>query len=272
MDRTFLYEKMTWPEIKAAAERDVVVLVPIGAIEEHGHHLPLDTDVVIARGICHAAARRVPGQVLVMPPLWFGYESHHMDFPGTIDIPGQVFVDYGLAVTRSLAHHGFRRILIVNGHGSNRPLIEMIARQTTVERPHVICAAISWWELSDAQRAFNAVRESEVTSHACELETSAYLALDPDAVQMEKAVRDMAFRMSPHIWSDLMGRRPDPAFKSPIKIMEHWSTVSETGVRGDPTVATAAKGRAVIEAAAAELAEIVVELRQREIRLPVDRH
>lgn len=270
--RRLQYEKLTWPEIKEAVQRDVVVLIPTGAIEEHGHHLPLDTDVVIARGICMEAARRLPDQVLVMPPLWFGYETHHMDFHGTIDIPWQLFVQYGMAVTLSLAHHGFRRLLIVNGHGSNRPLVELIARQTTVERPHVLCAAMSWWELSDAQRAFNAVRESEVTSHACELETSAYLALEPEGVQMDKAARDMNFPMSQHIWSDLMGRKPDSSFKAPIRIMEHWSTVSLTGVRGDPTRASAEKGRAVIAAAAAELADIVMELRQRQVRMPVDRH
>lgn len=272
MENKWLYEKLTWPEIQQAVKEDRVVLIPTGAIEEHGPHLPLDTDVMIARGICHAAAQLVPDQVLVMPPVHYGYETHHMDFHGTIDVTWDLFINYLLSITKSLAHHGFRRILIVNGHGSNRPLIETAARQTTVERPHVLCAALSWWELSDVQQAFNAVRESEVTSHACELETSVYLALEPESVQMEKAVRDISFRMSPHVWSDLLGKKPSPDFKAPVKMMEHWSTVSETGVRGDATKATAEKGRLVIETAARELSEIVLELKARAILMPIDRH
>lgn len=268
----WLYEKMTWPEVRQAVKEERVAVVPTGAIEEHGPHLPLDTDVVIATGICHLAAEQIPDQVVVLPPVWYGYESHHMDFPGTIDITWDLYVNYLLAVTRSLAHHGFRRIMVANGHGSNRPLIEVAARQLTVEQPRVLCAAISWWEFSDVQRAFNEVRESEVTSHACELETSAYLYLQPEHVCMDKAARDTTFRMSPHIWSDLVGKKPCSSFKTPLKMMEHWSTVSKTGVRGDPTKATAEKGRIIVESAAKELVQTVMELKAREILLPEDRH
>lgn len=266
------YEKHTWPEIQRLVAADALVLIPTAAVEEHGPHLPLDTDAVIASHVAHEAARRARHPAVVMPTVWIGYESHHMDFPGTIDVPWDLFVHYGLAITRSLAHHGFRRMLLVNGHGSNRPLIEIIARQTIVERPDTLCAAISWWELSDAQRVFNDVRDSQVTSHACELETSAYLAIDPDRVQMDKAVADSHYRLSPHVWSDLMGQRPTPEAKAAVKMMEIWSTVSETGVRGDPTVATAEKGRLVLDAAVRELAEVIDELAARDIRPPRDHH
>ncbi|MFS8533270.1 creatininase family protein [Sphaerobacter thermophilus] len=266
------YEKRTWPEIQEFVRRDAVVVIPTAAVEEHGHHLPLDTDVLIASHIATQAALRASHPCLVMPTIWIGYEGHHMDFPGTIDADWDLFIRYGLTVTRSLAHHGFRRMIVLNGHGSNRPLIEVIARQTVIERPDTLCAAISWWELSDAQRVFNEMRESEVTSHACELETSAYLAIEPESVQMDKAVRDMHYDMSTHVWSDLMGRKPDPAFKNPVKMMEIWSTMSETGTRGDPTTATAEKGRLVLEAAIAEFAALIDELGSRPIKEPRDHH
>jgi creatinine amidohydrolase len=264
------YAKMTWPEVKAAAERDPVVVIPVGAIEDHGLHLPLDTDILIAGHVCRQAVEQIGAErALLMPPIWFGYESHHMDFPGTIDISWDIFVKYALCVTKSLAHHGFRRILLVNGHGSNRPLIDMVARLTTVHDPRVLCAALSWFELTDVREAFDQVRESESTSHACELETSAYLALDPDLVQMDKAVNDEIAIVSPHTWRDLTGRRPRAEWKNPIAMTEIWSTVSATGTRGDATKSTAEKGKVALDAAVGELVEIIVELKERPIRRPV---
>lgn len=272
MAKSVRYEKCTWPEIKEYVAQDAVIVIPTAAVEEHGRHLPLDTDLLIAEHIATEAAQQANHPCLVMPAVWIGYESHHMDFPGTIDVDWELFVKYGLTITRSLAHHGFRRMLILNSHGSNRPLIEVIARQTIVERPDTLCAAISWWELSDAQHVFNDLRESEVTSHACELETSAYLAIDPDHVQMDKAARDINYNMSTHVWSDLMGSKPQPEFKAALKMMEIWSTFSETGVRGDPTVATVGKGKAVLAAAIAEFAAIIEEIAARPIKPAIDHH
>jgi len=138
-------------------------------------------------------------------------------------------------------------MLIVNGHGSNRPLLEMAARLTVVERPDVHCAYTSWWDLQDVRTAFNAVRESDVTSHACEIETSVYLAVDASRVRMDRAARDATYQMSPHFWGDLVGRKPDPSFKNPVWMTEYWSVDTANGVKGDPTKATREKGERVIE-------------------------
>ena len=270
--REVRYAKLTWPEVQAYAEQDALVIIPTAAVEEHGHHLPLDTDVLIGETIALRAAQRANHPTLVMPPQWIGFEAHHMDFPGTIDVDWDTFVRYGLCVTRSLARHGFKRMLILNSHGSNRPLIEIVARQTVIEHPDTLCTAISWWELQDAQRAFNAVRESEITSHGCELETSAYLAIEPERVQMDKAVRDIDGSASPHFWADLMAQRPDSSSKNPVKYMEIWSAFSRTGVRGDATKGTAAKGELVLDAAVAEMVELIDEIAARPIRQGQDRH
>lgn len=266
------YRKLTWPEIQDAVANEALVIVPTAAMEEHGHHLPLDTDIVLGETIALRAARQAKHQVLVMPPLWVGYEAHHMDFPGTIDVDWDVFVRYALCVTSSLVRHGFRKIVILNSHGSNRPLIEVIARDTVVKHPEAMCVALSWWELQDAQRAFADVRESSVTSHACELETSVYLAVDEARVQMDLAQRDLDEGMSPHFWSDLMGQRPDSSYKNSVKHMEIWSAFSNTGVRGDPTKATKRKGEIVLDAAVNELVELLEEIRARPIRRGRDHH
>ena len=208
-ERQILYERLTWPQVREAARADAVILIPFASIEQHGPHLPLDVDLRLAVEVCTRAARRNP-HCLVMTPLAFGFEPHHMAWPGTIDVDWDLLVRYGVCVVSSLARHGFRRILIVNGHGSNRPILDLIVRLAVVRHPEILCAGQSWFALGSVARAFQPLQESLHTSHACELETSAYLAIDPDLVDMTRRQADYSFRRSPHVWADLTGKRPTP--------------------------------------------------------------
>ena len=117
-----------------AARAEQVVIIPFASIEQHGPHLPVDVDLRLAREVCLRAARR-NANCLVMTPMAFGFEPHHMAWPGTIDVDWDVLIRYGVCVVSSLARHGFRRILIINGHGSNRPIMEMIMRLAQVQHP-----------------------------------------------------------------------------------------------------------------------------------------
>ena len=183
------------------------------------------------------AARRNPN-CLVMTPMAFGFEPHHMAWPGTIDVDWDVLIRYGVCVVSSLARHGFRRILIINGHGSNRPILEMIVRLAQVKHPEILCAGQSWFALGAVAEAFQPLQESSHTSHACELETAAYLAIEPELVDMSEALADTSFRVSPHFWADLTGKKPDPSCTVPLVAMEYFATGSYTGrarrpVQGD---------------------------------------
>jgi creatinine amidohydrolase len=271
VERNILYERLSWPQIRAAAVAEQVILIPFASIEQHGPHLPVDVDLRLAREVCERAARRNP-DCLVMTPLAFGFEPHHMAWPGTIDVDWDVLIRYGVAVVSSLARHGFRRILIINGHGSNRPILDLIIRLAQVRHPEILCAGQSWFALQSVAKAFQPLQESEHTGHACELETSAYLAIDPERVDMSQALADYSFARSPHFWSDLTGRRPDADSVTPVVAMEYFATGSYTGVRGDPSKATAEKGEIALEAAADEVAAIIEELRARRIAPPPDHH
>jgi creatinine amidohydrolase len=270
-ERTIFYERLTWPQIRNAARDDKVIVIPFASIEQHGPHLPVDVDLRLAREVCVRAAKRNPN-CLVMTPMAFGFEPHHMAWPGTIDIDWDVLIRYGVCVVSSLARAGFKRILIINGHGSNRPILEMIVRLAQVKHPEILCAGQSWFALGAVAKAFQPLQESRNTSHACELETAAYLAIEPELVDMSQAQADYSFRVSPHFWADLSGKKPDPSCTVPLVAMEYFSTGSHTGVRGDPTKATAEKGQAALEAAADEIAAIVDELHAREIIVPPDHH
>jgi creatinine amidohydrolase len=269
--RNIFYERLKWPQIREAARDDKVIIIPFASIEQHGLHLPVDVDLRLAREVCVRAARRNPN-CLVMTPMAFGFEPHHMAWPGTIDIDWDVLIRYGVCVVSSLARHGFRRILIINGHGSNRPILEMIVRLAQVKHPEILCAGQSWFALGAVAEAFQPLQESSHTSHACELETAAYLAIEPELVDMAEAQPDTSFRVSPHFWADLTGKKPDPSCTVPLVAMEYFATGSFTGVRGDPSKATAEKGHAALEAAAGEVAAIVDEMRARKIIAPPDHH
>lgn len=258
---TVHYAHLTWPEIYELDKEKTVAILPLGATEEHGHHLPLDVDTRIVTNICIAAAKRTQMDV-VIPEIPFGFESHHMGIPGTINIPSDILIEFGRAVTGSLAIHGFKHILLVNGHGSNRSIIDLIARNTIVDYPDTLCASISWWELQEVRDVANEILESDPTSHGCELETSVYLHLKKELVQMDKARIDGLNNLTPHFWSDLLGRRPE-GFSNPAAMMEIWHTITGSGVRGNPTNATPEKGKLIFDAAVNELVDLLNEFRER---------
>ena len=261
---TFLYQHYTWPELGEVAKKQPVVVLPIGSVEDHGPHLPLDVDNFLIWQICEAAARRAEGDILLMPIIPFGYETHHMDFHGTIDIQIEHLLHFVLDVTKSVAHHGFRRILIADGHGSNMPILELVARRTILET-EALCAAFLWPSL--ALKKIRELRQSGRCgmSHACELETSVYLYLDAERVQMDKARRETGQPPSDFIWNDLT----DPG---PIRMMDYWSCFSKSGINGDPTLATAEKGKVIFETVVAEFVRFAREFKGRPRGERVDYH
>ena len=176
--------------------------------------------------------------MVLLPTVTHGYTPHHMDFPGPITIGWETFVKYCVDIGTSLARHGFRRILFLNGHGSNIPLCDMAARLIGLEHPDVLAATAFYLTSEDGRRVVAEVRDSERggMGHACELETSIYLAIDPDAVDMSKAVDENSFPEGPNSWMDWDD--------GPLHIMPWWNAISRTGVHGDATKATAEKGRA----------------------------
>ena len=142
----YRYEKLTWPEINDAIELGKVCILPCGAVEQHGPHLPLDVDLVCPRGIADGAGKHVPDKMLVLPIVAYGYTGHVMDFPGTINNDFEHFMHHVLDITKSLAYHGFKKIVLLNGHGSNMPNLDLVARRTNLETD-AECVLAAWWNL-----------------------------------------------------------------------------------------------------------------------------
>ena len=254
---------MTWPEVKEVIKEQRIAVVPVAIIEEHGYHLPVDTDLVLVSEVCAKTGRKIPGEIVVIPPVNHGYAPHQMDFPGVISISGETFTRYVTDVCMSLARQGFQKILLVNGHGSNISFLQIAARATILEYPDVMCAAISYWDLQPVIDTAARIRESENPggmNHACELETSMYLAIKEELVQMDKAVRDLdKFTASKYFWLDLVGQGEG----RPVIMIPYWSSISETGTLGDPTAATKEKGRQLLAAAVEGLIEFISVFKSR---------
>jgi creatinine amidohydrolase len=263
------YDELTWPEMREAIANQPVVLLPFGTIEDHGPHLPINTDNVIVEALCLEAARRAPGEMLVMPLVAYGLDEHHMDFPGTISVDMQTLLAYVSDVAISVARHGFTHVLVVNGHGSNAPLADLAARRVVLETG-ILCGAMSPNAAIDptlAEPAFSEGRRSGPggVAHAGEYETAMMLHLRPDLVQMERAVREMGqLKLSYFNWD-----HPEP---SVLSWQDWWSRMSESGVCGDPTVATAVFGRALFETTVENLVRFVREFRTLPLRPRRDLH
>lgn len=260
-----LWEEHSWPELREAARQERVVLLPVGTIEQHGPHLPLATDCITSREMSRMAVERVPEEAILMPQVYYAFNEHHLDFPGTIAVEGQTFINYITDIGKSVAHHGFRKLLLINGHGSNVPFLDIAARNIT-NHSGAIVALAPWWKL--AEPAISEIRESEYPggmSHGCELETSVLLALRPDLVDMEQAVKDIHVQPSRWIYWDI--QKP-----SPVTFMEFFSRFSKTGINGDPTLATEAKGQRVVECVVDNLVDLIRDFRRREIAPRVDHH
>jgi creatinine amidohydrolase len=267
----FRYEKLTWPEINDAIDLGKVCVIPCGAVEQHGAHLPLDVDIVCPTGIARGLGALMPEKLLVLPTVSYGYTGHVMDFPGTINQHYEHFINHVLDITKSLAYHGFKKIVLLNGHGSNMPNLDLVARRTNIETD-AECILAAWWNLLTVDKAFlPRWRESKFPggcSHACELETSLYLYLDSDNVrhdQIKSGVISFNDEESPFNWVDLFAA-------GPASLISWTSSYSETGVLGDAEKATPEKGREAYDEAVKQLGRFITWFKERPKDRRRDRH
>lgn len=263
--KKYRYDSYTWEELDEIISQDRVALLPVGSIEQHGKHLPIDTDSFILEQMCIAAAEKLPKEILLLNLIPYGFCWHHIDFPGPLSVTGYHLSEFVLDITKSLAHHGIRRILIINGHGSNAPYLDDAARRTVLET-NAICGSFISYHLANKEIA--KIRESEWPggiAHACEMETSVYLYLAKERVRMNKIVKEIGFGKSNYHWIDTIGA-------APLKMRTWWSTITDSGVVGDATLASAEKGEIIFKAVVDNLIELVKEFKRREILGRRDHH
>lgn len=267
----YRYEKLTWPEINDAIDMGKVCIVPCGAVEQHGPHLPLDVDLICPTEIANGAGREIPYKVLVLPTVSYGYTGHVMDFPGTINQHYEHFIHHVLDITKSLAYHNFKKIILLNGHGSNMPNLDLVARRTNLETD-AECVLVAWWNLLTVDKEFlPRWRQSKFPggcAHAGELETSMYMYLDGENVRHE-SLRSGTISFneenSPYNWVDLFAAGPGT-------VISWTSSYSETGVLGEASLATPEKGKEAYDEAVKQLVGFINYFKDRPKDVRSDHH
>jgi creatinine amidohydrolase len=243
------WSDMFWPEIDALDRESTVLLLPTGAIEQHGRHLPVDTDIHDSLELSARAAAMSNVRAVVLPPVWWGMSPHHMGFPGTISLPLETYSALLRDICAAVAQHGFRRVLIVNGHGGNVGILSATVMRIT-EELGLLVGAVSYWHLIIPQLREIGTSEIGGMGHACEMETSLQLHLRPELVSMADAVTEMGRPLTPYSTIDFRA-------SGPLMIALDFRRDSTHGVMGDPTVATAEKGAAIAEAVLGELVRAI---------------
>jgi creatinine amidohydrolase len=219
-----------WPD--DLAER--VVVITTGHTEQHGPHLPLETDTRIVTAIADGLRAAAPDRVVCLPPWPYGVSTHTRQFPGTLNLGGRTFEDFFLAVVARLMRLGVRRVLFSNGHGGNHSFLVNVVKWAGERWPEAFIAT-EW--LHTTGPALDQLRQSEMggMGHACELETSMLLHLRPELVYPERARRETAFISTPEYFMDWVeGGR--------LIANPPWTDDTVTGAYGDRP-ATAEKGR-----------------------------
>ncbi|MCK9356738.1 MAG: creatininase family protein [Dehalococcoidia bacterium] len=219
------WEQLKRTEFEQYIAADAVVIIPVGATEQHGRHLPVNTDTSCCYAIARAAAERIEDvKVLVLPPIWTGYSPHHMQMAeaaGTISLGFHTFADLLTDVAACVYAHGFRRIMFLNGHGGNTALVQAVRFKLGEEKQISSVHCFTYWTLPDVPELMQSISETDKghIGHAGEFETSLQLLLQPDLVDMSVA---------------------------------RWA-----GTLGDPTTATAEKGGKVFEAVVTSLMNVI---------------
>ena len=257
MELVPLLSTMRWPEVEANLKSNSVAVLPIGSHEQHGEHLPLNTDTATVEAVCHHIARRC--DALVLPVIPFGRSAHHMDFPGTISLKSGTLACLISDICGSLTVHGVGEILILNGHGGNEALI--IDTMRSMYRQHK--GSVSFYYAQCLQLARQLVELDDLsTGHADFREASIILSIAPQTVNLAEARKSRAPAASLGIASAI--RRI--AFNAVLFESATLNTISdvkefsEGGSWGSLEQSSAELGHVIIETVASYLVRFISEL------------
>lgn len=241
------WEQLRSPQLKSLADANAIVVVPVGSIEQHGPHLPVKVDALLATEVARRAALKVQTHqpILVTPTVWCGLAEHHMDFCGTLTLDFETFHALLRNLCRSIRHHGFRRIFLLNGHGGNIAALNVICSELVRELEGLRVVSGTYWTLPEVAEKFAEILEvQQNVRHAGEAETSMMLALEPELVDQS-------------ILNQADGTPEIPFYGSGVSRWVSFKEVSANGVIGSPSVATAAKGELLLEVASEGIAGVL---------------
>lgn len=239
--------ELTWPDV-SRLPRDIPVIIPIAALEQHGHHMPVFTDSMLLAEVVRRASEQLKDKALFTPLTWYGNSHHHMDFPGTMSAGPRLYLDLLNELMENMLFHGFKRLLLINGHGGNvTPAKQAVfeVRQRHRDRKDLLLLGATYWDLGTPNEGRKDFVQTQM-GHACEWETSMMLRIAPQLVIGDvKQLKTIDF-----------GFAFEPAYRG-------WTTKDRTvpGHIGSPQHATAEKGEHLFATYSAGLAAFVERIR-----------
>lgn len=240
MEKKYMYADLTRPEVNQRIDQDALVVIPIGSTEQHGEHLPVNCDAFIAGTYAQRAAALATERgvnVLVAPTIPFGFSTHHLAFGGTISLRSQTLYAVLCDIMESLISGGVKRILFVNAHGGNNPAIAMAVNDVKRNYPETVlafCHAAAFGREA-GKDIFPGTKGS---CHACEFETSAYLAFNEAAVRKDCIKSELP---EPRVAGEGLGGVNREGVTMPFTMDQR----TQCGVIGDATKASREKGEAL---------------------------
>jgi len=235
------FAELTAPEIRALSRNSTLVIAPIAAMEQHGQHLPVSTDTILAGAVAKGVEAALPEQTLVLPVLWLGASDHHLPRGGTLTSPLPTYEQILVDLLTPLLRDGFQRFMILNGHGGNIDPLRVALRRLDVDYSRAILTGAAYWDLAAEELAGLCRGLRKEMGHACEIETSMVLHLRPDLVRLDRIKDD-----------------PDdtPANLRGLSWPRDFARRTDHGVVGYPELADANRGRLMLEAAVGKVAEV----------------
>lgn len=246
---TFLWETMTWMEIEERLKIIDTAILPCGAIEQHGPHLPVDIDYYDAKYMAIKVAESCADpKPFVLPPVPYGVSYHHSAFKGTLSVSNNALSSFIYDIGMSLAQNGIKKLIILNGHGDNKPTLTYAAQM--INRDAKIFVCVDTGETSDVD--LYGLIDTPNDIHAGEIETSTALALRPELVDMSLAVDETL---------DLNNEYLSFTSDRGVNWYVHTQRLSASGVMGNAQKATAAKGHQMWEISIRKMVEFVESIK-----------
>lgn len=248
-----LFYASTYADLNQVA-KDKVILLPLGAIEQHGPHLSVSTDTDIVTQVAQQIEKILPDVVLLCPTLPFGSSHHHLSFGGTISIAPELYTQVLIDLVNSLVISGFQKIILLNGHGGNitpaKQALAVLSKRFDVTHQPTIALA-TYWEVGGKAFAGEPPMQSPALSHACEYETSMMLHLFADKVWMNRVERAQRPESNGYIpWED------DEPYRG-VTVFKQTEFISSNGSSGEPQLGTAEKGKHLIDHAVKALVTFI---------------
>ena len=250
--RYFAY--LTWQQIQAMTNKEnTVIIQPIGAIEQHGHHLPLVVDAAISEGVLGKALSLLDENIpaFALPTLYYGKSNEHDGFPGTISLSAQTLLSLLDEMATSVYQAGFRKLILMNSHGGQPQIMEIVARDLHQKFPDMAVFPFFTWRVPNITNELLTAKEQELGIHGGDAETSLMLALLPEQVNMNLAIKEYPRNLAPNSLLSMEGKLPFA-----------WLTrdLSTSGVMGDATVATKEKGDRILNSLAQGWIQVIKDV------------